>query len=345
VDELVVAGETHVVIGHGVAVDPAVVLAGIDTPLIGVLAQPGPASTLARGLARAAERGGIAAAVRILPDAEEAKRLSVVEDAAGWLASEGATRQAVVVGVGGGALTDVAGFLAAVFLRGVRAVYVPTTMLGAVDASIGGKTAVNVEGKNLVGAFRHPERVVVDLEVLERLPVDRLRDGLSEALKAGLIGDPALFELLEAGGIDADLGEVVRRSLSVKADVVGRDFLENGERAVLNYGHTVGHALEVAAGIGHGPAVAIGMVAAGRASALIAGFAAEDRQRSAIEGLGLPVTALAVDRAEVLRLLEMDKKRDAMGVRMVVLESIGRPLVSHVDSATVDAALESVGVT
>ena len=344
-DELVVAGETRVVIGSGIAADPAVVLDGIDTRRIGVLAQPGPASTLARGLGRAAEQQGIAASVRILPDSEDAKRLAVVEDAAAWLAAEGATREAVVVGVGGGALTDVAGFLAAVFLRGVRAVYVPTTMLGAVDASIGGKTAVNVEGKNLVGAFRHPDRVVVDLEVLERLPADRLREGLAESLKAGLVGDPALFELLEADGIDADLGRVVRRSLEVKAGVVGRDFREAGERAILNYGHTVGHAIEVAGGIGHGPAVAIGMVAAGRASALAAGFASEDRQRAAIEGLGLPTTAPAVDRTEVLRLLEMDKKRDTAGLRMVLLEGIGRPLVSHVDSATVDAALESVGVT
>jgi 3-dehydroquinate synthase len=344
-DELVVAGETRVVIGREIAADPSVVLDGIDTPMIAVLTQPGPASTVGRGLARAAVRDGLTAAVRILPDAEQAKRLAVVEDAAGWLASEGATRETVVVGVGGGALTDVAGFLAAVFLRGVRAVYVPTTMLGAVDASIGGKTAVNVEGKNLIGAFRHPERVAVDLEVLERLPADRLREGLAEALKAGLIGDPALFEVLESDGIDADLGEVVRRSLAVKAEVVGRDFLETGERAVLNYGHTVGHAVEVAAGIGHGPAVAIGMVAAGRASALAAGFDAEDRQRAAIEGLGLPVATPGVRRDEVLRLLEMDKKRDAVGLRMVLLEGIGRPRVSHVDSATVDAALESVGVT
>ena len=138
---------------------------------------------------------------------------------------------------------------------------------------------------------------------------------------------------------------MVRRSLVVKAEVVGRDFLETGERAVLNYGHTVGHAIEVAAGIGHGPAVAIGMVAAGRASALAAGFSGEERQRAAVERLGLPIRAPKVDRAAVLRLLHMDKKRDAAGLRMVLLEDVGAPLVSHVDSATVDAALESVGVT
>jgi 3-dehydroquinate synthase len=282
--------------------------------------------------------------VRVLPDGESAKDLAVIEDLYRWMLDLGMTRSDTMVAVGGGALTDAAGYAAATYLRGIECSYVPTTVLGAVDAAIGGKTGVNLDGKNLVGAFRHPDRVVVDIDLLDRLPDPLKRDGLAEALKAGLIGDPDLLRILESGGIEADLEEVVGRAIAVKAAVVGRDFTEQGERAHLNYGHTIGHAVEVIGGFGHGEAVAIGMVAAGRASAAECGFGDEDRQRAAIDLLGLPLAAPTVGRSEALRLIDRDKKRDAAGLRMVLLEAIGVPRVGHVGSATVEAALDAVDI-
>ncbi len=300
-----------------------------------VLTQPGARSIAERVAA------GLAAAILELPDGEDAKSLAVVEDAYRWLASQGLHRGDTVVAVGGGSLTDVAGFVAATYLRGIEAVYVPTTLLGAVDAAVGGKTGVNLDGKNLVGAFHHPSRVVIDVAVLEALPPELWREGAAEALKAGLIADPALVDLFERHGADAPLAEVVQRAVSVKAGVVADDFREAGRRAILNYGHTVGHAVEIAAGMRHGDAVAVGMVAAGAVSEAVCGFAHRARQDGIIAALGLP-TAAAADRSEVRRLLALDKKRDAAGLRMVLLEAVGAPVVCHVDGATVEAALDAV---
>ena len=247
--------------------------------------------------------------------------------------------------MGGGALTDAAGFVAATYLRGLESIYVPTTLLGAVDASLGGKTAVNLGAKNLVGVFHHPARVVVDADLLDALPVVLKREGAAEAVKAGLIGDPGLLDLFEQDGMEADLEAVVHRALAVKAGVVERDPLERGERIHLNYGHTVGHAVEVVCGLRHGVAVAVGMVAAGRASARLLGFTAEERQRDLIGHLGLPVAVPGAAAGAVQDLVRLDKKRDATGLRMVLLEALGAPRVEHVDSATVEAALEAIGVS
>jgi len=340
VAELVVAGATRVVVGRGV-LEPSVVLPDRARSLVAVVAQPSTAR-LARDFVRTLADTGISGEVRVLPDGEAAKDLAVIADLYGWLVGMGATRSDTLVAFGGGSLSDAAGFAAATYLRGIEAVYVTTTLLGAVDAAIGGKTGVNFGAKNLIGSFRHPARVVIDVDVLDRLPDTVKRGGMSEALKAGLIGDEALVELLERDRLGADLEEVVGRAVAVKAAVVGRDFEEQGERIHLNYGHTVGHGVEVAAGIGHGEAVAVGMVAAGRASALEVGFDGEDRQREAIAGLGLPVAAPGLRRDEVLSLLAADKKRDAAGLRMVLLKRIGVPTVGYVGSATVEAALTAV---
>jgi 3-dehydroquinate synthetase len=334
---------TDIVIGRH-CIDAATVLGREASGPIPILTQPGATDT-ARRLADSAAAAGLTAEVRTLPDGDEAKRLAVVDEVLRWLSDLGVSRDGIIVGVGGGALTDVAGFVAAVYLRGLAVAYVPTTLLGAVDASIGGKTGINVDGKNLAGLFRHPRTVVIDADVLDGLPDDIKRHGFAEALKAGLVGDPSLVDLIEHDGVGADLEEVVRRSVAVKVGIVGRDFEEAGDRAHLNYGHTVGHAVEAASGMPHGEAVAVGMVAAGRVSALVAGFADEERQRSLVAGLGLPVAAADADAREVRRHLGRDKKRDAGGLRMVVLEAIGSPQVVHVDAATVDIALESIGIT
>ncbi len=310
---------------------------------VAVLTQPGSAPYGNR-VAQTLQNAGLTVAVRLVPDRDASKTLQVAEECLLWLNELAFTRQDTVIGVGGGAVTDLAGFVAAVYLRGVEAVQVPTTLLAAVDAAVGGKTGVNVGGKNLAGVFRHPSRVVVDLSVLASLPVALLREGAAEALKTGLIADPALVALYERHGLEAPLGEVVRRALSVKAAVVSEDFTEAGVRAILNYGHTVGHAVETATGIPHGHAVAIGMVAAGTVAAEMVGFDAQDRQRAVIEQLGLPVSAPPVDGTEVRRLMALDKKRDAGGLRMVLLERIGVAVIRPVTAASVDPALAAIGI-
>jgi len=298
------------------------------------------AETVARSIAAA----GFETTIIRLPDGEAAKSLGVVEAIAQDLNRLGMSRGDTVVGIGGGAATDVAGFVAATYLRGMECVVVPTTLLGAVDAAVGGKTGVNVGGKNLIGVFQHPSAVLIDVDVLDELPIDLRRQGTAEALKEGLVGDGALVDLYRRYGIDAPLDEVVERAIGVKARIVSEDFREGGVRAVLNYGHTVGHGVEVAGGISHGDAVAIGMVAAGVVGERTVGFDGAREQEDLIASLGLPTRAPAVDRTAVEDLMLLDKKRDADGVRFVVLEKIGVPRVVHPDDATVRAALDAIGI-
>lgn len=309
------------------------------------LTQP-PAAPLARKIAAEVEVNGLVSAeVRILPDGEEAKNLATVEEVYEWLNSLGFTRADLVVGVGGGALTDLAGFVAATYLRGVEVVYLPTTLLGAVDAAIGGKTGVNVGGKNLAGVFRHPARVIVDLDVLDRLPAGLRREGAAEAVKAGFIADAAIVEEYESHGIDVSLDIVVPAAIAVKVHAVTTDFREQGLRAILNYGHTIGHAIEVAGAISHGDAVAIGMVAAGKISELMLGFPQAERQTEVIQRIGLPVTSPPVDADQVAMLMNRDKKRDAAGIKMVLLEDFGNPVVRHVPADLIAAGLAAVGAS
>ena len=309
---------------------------------VAILTQPSVAeraATIARALGDTFETG-----VHVVPDRESAKTLEVAEGTYAWMNGLGLTRHDTVVGIGGGALTDLAGFVAATYLRGVEAVLVPTTLLGAVDAAIGGKTAVNVDGKNLVGVFRHPSRVVIDTEVLGSLPRDLLREGAAEALKAGLIADVALVELYERDGLDAPLDEVVTRAVRVKAAVVSADFEEQAGRAILNYGHTIGHGVETVAGLPHGYSVAIGMAAAGEISTRLCGFSENPRQRAVIEQLGLPIAAPGLDAGEVLRAVALDKKRDEHGLRMVLLRGLGDPVVEPVDQDAVRVGLNAIGL-
>jgi len=344
VERLEVAGHTEVIVGRGV-LDASTVLGDREGRRIAAVFTQPSVATGARRLAAEIDGAGLQTGVRVLPDGEEAKTLAEAEACYRWLGDLGVTRGDTVVAMGGGALTDAAGFVAATYLRGLESIYVPTTLLGAVDASLGGKTAVNLEAKNLVGVFHHPARVVVDADLLDALPVALKREGAAEAVKVGCIGDPGLLDLFEQDGVEADLEAVVHRALAVKAGVVERDPLERGERAHLNYGHTVGHAVEVVCGLRHGVAVAVGMVAAGRASARVLGFTGEERQRDLIGHLGLPVAAPGADAGAVRELVGRDKKRDATGLRMVLLEAFGAPRVEHVGSATVEAALEAIGVS
>ena len=279
-----------------------------------------------------------------VPDREEAKTLGTMGMLYARLAELNLGRHDTIVGVGGGATTDVAGFAAATWLRGIECVLVPTTLLGAVDASIGGKTGINVLGKNLVGAFWHPVRVAISLDVLAALPEELLREGSAEAVKAGFIADPRLVEIFMTHGMSFPLAEVVRRAVAVKASVVSGDFREAGHRAILNFGHTIGHGIEVVCGLPHGHAVSVGMAAAAGISADRYGFDQGSVLR-ALERLGLPARAEHADRATVRRLISRDKKRTAAGLRMVLLRRIGDPVVEQVDDATLELGLGAIGVT
>ncbi len=311
---------------------------------IGIVVQPSVAH-IAREIAESFRARGGEVAIMAVPDREEAKTLAVAERCFVQLNELGLTRDDVIVGVGGGAVTDLAGFVAATYLRGVRSVLMPTTMLAAVDASIGGKTAVNVGGKNLVGAFHHPDRVIIDLNILRELPEDILREGSAEAVKAGFIADPDLVALYAADGLAANIGDVLIRAVRVKADIVSADVREHGIRGTLNFGHTVGHAVETLTGLSHGHSVAIGMVAASFSSAKSLGFNDTPAVVEILAKLGLPTTVPpGVRRSDVLDLIQLDKKRDHAGVRMALLSSIGECVVMPVDDATVLVGLTAIGV-
>jgi 3-dehydroquinate synthetase len=309
-----------------------------DRERVAILTQPG-----ARDLAeQVAQVVGVPSDFRVLPDRDEAKTAEVLSATWEWLAGIGLGRADTIVGVGGGAVTDVAGFAAATWMRGIEVVHVPTTLLAAVDASIGGKTGINVAGKNLVGAFWHPTRVSVDVSCFRSLPAPVLREGFAEALKTAYLGDRDLQDLLVAHGIDAPLREVVERSIGVKAAVVGADEREAHGRMVLNYGHTVGHAIERVHALSHGDAVAIGMVAAAAVSARRTGFDATPEHRATLAGLGLPTEFAGIDRDRVRDLIGLDKKRSGAGVRMALLADYQRPVVEVVDPSDLEAALDAI---
>jgi 3-dehydroquinate synthase len=270
-----------------------------------------------------------------VPDGEDAKTLGVAGRCWDTLGGLGFTRSDALVGLGGGAVTDLAGWVAAAWLRGVRVVHIPTTLLGMVDAAIGGKTGINIgAGKNLVGAFHPPAGVLCDLAALATLPAEDYRAGLAEVVKCGFIADPAILDLLEAGPAAAVrpgelTRELVERAVRVKAEVVSADLKESGLREILNYGHTLGHAIEKVEGYRwrHGAAVSVGLVYAA-ALGRLAGRLDEptaDRHRQLLTALGLP-TRYRVDAwPQLQRTMAVDKKARGSRLRFVVLDGLARP--------------------
>lgn len=338
---LTVAGVTEILIDHGLPDELLPEREGRSR--VAILTQPG-ATDLAIEVSRRLISPGYKYEVIGLPDREEAKTLEVAASVYDALARFGLARFDTIVAVGGGSVTDLAGYVAGTWLRGVEVVHVPTTLLGAVDASIGGKTGVNVGGKNLVGVFWHPTRVLIDIAQLERLPHFLVREGMAEAYKAGLIGDPHLADLIGAHGMQAPLGQVVERAVRVKAAIVDADTHEHGVRAYLNFGHTIGHAIEYASALSHGESVGLGMVAASAVSAKLVGFSSTDEVVATVNELGLPVKVQGLELARVLDLLGRDKKRDSEGLRMVLLEAVGQPTLMHVDEAGVGLGLAAIGL-
>jgi 3-dehydroquinate synthase len=289
----------------------------------------------------------------LLPDGEQHKTLQ----SAGWvfdaLIAKRMNRDATVLALGGGVVGDIAGFVAACYQRGIGYVQIPTTLLAQVDSSVGGKTGVNHSGgKNLIGAFYQPQSVIADTDTLATLPDRELRAGLAEVIKYGCVWDPLLFDWLDnnmakllARDVDA-LTYTVARSCEIKATVVAKDEREQNLRAILNFGHTFGHAIEAATAYEtylHGEAVGLGMLIATSLSqrlGLVDG-AIRDRVRDILGKAGLPTEAPRVGVAKALELMQMDKKVLAGAVRLVLLEKLGRAIVTaDYSQKALDATLE-----
>lgn len=297
---------------------------------------------------------GFTALTAEIPDAEEGKHIQVAAFCWQVLGQNDFTRSDAVVAVGGGAVTDLAGFVAATWLRGVKVIHMPTSLLGMVDASVGGKTGINTaEGKNLVGAFHPPAAVLADLDTLSTLPKNELISGMAEVIKCGFIADPAILDLVEKDPSavtdpqSAVLRELIERAIAVKADVVSEDLKETGRREILNYGHTLGHAIELVERYSwrHGAAVSVGMMFAAELARSVGRLsdADADRHRTILETLGLPITYRRDRWQGLLDGMRRDKKSRGDLLRFVVLDGIARPGILDVpDTSLLFAAYQEI---
>lgn len=327
------ASPYDVVIGRGVLDAVAATLAG--TTRVAVMHQPAVETVAARVGADLAADGTEVHRV-VLPDSEDGKDLATAGRCWEELGRLGLTRSDAVVAVGGGAATDLTGFVAAGWMRGVRVVHVPTTLLAMVDAAVGGKTGINTAaGKNLVGAFHEPAAVVADLDVLATVARAELAAGMAEVVKTGFIADPVILDLVEADPAAAldpagdVLAELVRRSVAVKAAVVSADLREAHLREILNYGHTLGHAVERREQYRwrHGEAVSVGLVFAAALARRVGRLddATARRHTTVLAALGLPVRYEAGALDELLEHMARDKKARGALLRFVVLDGLARP--------------------
>jgi 3-dehydroquinate synthase len=291
-----------------------------------------------------------------IPDAEDAKRIEVAAFCWQIMGQTDFTRTDAVIGLGGGASTDLAGFVAATWLRGVKLIQVPTSVLGMVDAAIGGKTGINTsEGKNLVGSFYAPAAVIVDLDTLDTIPRNEILAGFAEIVKAGFIAEPEILDIIEAD-VDRvtdpttpEFRRVVELAIALKARVVGADFKEGGLREILNYGHTLGHAIEHAERYRwrHGAAISVGMVFAAELARLTGSLSDEvvDRHRSILKSLTLPIDYPVGRWQTLLATMQRDKKTRAGMLRFIVLDGLALPTVLEApDESMLFLAYQEVGV-
>ncbi len=273
-----------------------------------------------------------------VPDGEAAKTVAVAAGLWSRLGRHNVTRSDCIVGIGGGATTDLAGFVAATWLRGVQFVLVPTTLLGMADAAVGGKTAIDIpEGKNLVGAFHSPAGVLADLVTLETLPREDYVSGLAEVIKAGFIADPVILDLVTADPQGAAVPhgtharELLERAIAVKAEVVSEDLNEKGRREILNYGHTLGHAIERVEGyrFKHGHAVSIGMVYVAELARLLGRLDPQvvEMHREILASVGLPGAYPGAVWPSLREAMSVDKKARGARLRLVVLDGLARPSI------------------
>lgn len=354
-------GGYDVVIGRHLLGDLAPLLGeGVQRVLV---VHPAALATTADAMKEDLEQTGYQVFLAEVPDAEEAKTAQVAAFCWQVLGQAGFTRSDAIVGVGGGATTDLAGFVAASWLRGVKVVQVPTTLLGMVDAAVGGKTGINTaEGKNLVGAFHPPAGVLCDLAALDTLPRWDYVAGLGEVVKCGFIADEEILNVIEAdpslvaspeqaAGAGAEqVREIITRSIAVKARVVTEDLKESSLREILNYGHTFGHAIEQVERYAwrHGAAVSVGMVYVAELARL-SGRLSDDvvaRHRSILSALELPTTYRGDRWEQLLTAMRRDKKTRGDLLRFVILEDIGKPTrLEGPDPALLTAAYAEISRT
>lgn len=306
---------------------------------------------------REALQGVTSIAIEI-PEAEEAKTSAVLEFCWMALGQAGFTRNDLIITVGGGATTDLGGFVAATWLRGIRVIHIPTTLLGMVDAAIGGKTGINTdEGKNLVGSFYSPTAVFCDLNALETMPQNDYIGGLAEIIKAGFIRDPQILTLIEADPEGAKspswvhTEEIITRSIQVKADVVGVDLKESlgtsAGREILNYGHTFGHAIERFERYSwrHGAAVSVGMVYVAQLANMTGHLSDElvTRHKNILKSVGLPISYRGGVWPDLLAAMKIDKKSRGDILRFVILQDVAKPaILEGPDPALLVAAYEEL---
>jgi 3-dehydroquinate synthase len=344
-----------VVVGTGVLGElPALVG---DVARTVVVIHPAGLGEIARPAREVLADAGYVVHAEEVPAGEGAKDITVAAGLWSRLAAHRLTRADAIVGIGGGATTDLAGFVAATWLRGVRVVLLPTTLLAIVDAAVGGKTAVNIpEGKNLVGAFHPPAGVLADLAVLGSLPAADYVSGLAEVIKTGFIADPVILDLIEAdpqAALDPKsdvLAELIRRAVVVKAEVVAADEKESELREILNYGHTLGHAIERRERYQwrHGAAVSVGLVFAAELARLAGRLddATAERHRDILASLDLPVSYDADALPQLLEYMAGDKKTRAGVLRFVVLDGLAKPgRLAGPDPALLAAAYAEVAAS
>ncbi len=287
----------------------------------------------------------------VLPDGESFKDWGTLQKIFDALLAQGADRKSVLIALGGGVIGDMVGFAAACFMRGIRFIQVPTTLLAQVDSSVGGKTGINHPlGKNMIGAFHQPVAVIADLDTLKSLPPRELSAGLAEVIKHGAIADTEFFEWIEAHhrellNCDSNaMSHAVERSCEIKSAVVAADEKESGIRAILNFGHTFGHAIESGLGYGewlHGEAVGCGMVMAADLSYRLGYLRAEETSRikSLIKKMGLPDCAPQLGNSRFFELMRIDKKSEGGEIRYITLQKIGQAKIEAVDDLIVDKVL------
>ncbi|MDE2920871.1 MAG: 3-dehydroquinate synthase [Chloroflexota bacterium] len=329
-----------VIIGRG-ALDRAgeIVRELAPTGRVFLCADPNVMNFLGERTTLALESAGLRVQARTIPEGEVSKSLEVAADVYHWLAAHRAERGEPLIALGGGCTGDLIGFVAATYARGIPLVQIPTTLLAQIDSSIGGKVAVDLPaGKNLVGAFYPAHRVIIDPDALATLPREQLVADYAEVIKTAVIFDADLFDLIEASTHRLDdpalLAELVERCVRWKAKVVDEDPEDRGIRAILNYGHTIAHAIETVAGYGayrHGEAVAIGMVGAGRLAQQSGHWSAADltRQNNLLTAIGLPDTFSGVDPSQVLDAMLRDKKVQHGIIRWVLPTTLGHATVNN----------------
>jgi len=287
----------------------------------------------AAAVCRSLQNAGFRVCLHAFPAGEQSKNLAAYGEILEFLAENHLTRSDFVVALGGGVTGDMAGFAAATYQRGIGLIQIPTTFLAAADSSVGGKTAIDLRaGKNLAGAFHQPKMVLCDTNTFRSLPPDTFAGGMAETLKHGLIADKTFFDALANGTVNT--GDMVRRNVEIKASVVGEDEFEHGKRKLLNFGHTLGHAIEKISGftVPHGHAVAIGMVLAARAGEKLNYSPAGtlDAIIAANKKYGLP-TQCPYTASEIYAAATSDKKRDGGSIDVVVLERIGQAKTVRLD--------------